>query len=130
MASVKANAVSSRTALVVALALVVLLPGGCSHVRRAMSNQTATTLGSHHMTIAPTGRLNSSIFGGEQRDVDGKQMWVFSAGETKIVVKEEQLSVNDKSYGKLNTGDSVHVVYGKVFVNDKEVTEGGALASR
>jgi hypothetical protein len=130
MASLKASGVSSRTALVVALALGALLLGGCNKGRRVLLNQTATTLGSHRMSIQPVGRWHSSIFGGQQQDADGKQMWVFSAGETKIVVKEEQLSVNGKSYGKLKEGDHVDVAFGKVFVNNKEVAEGGALASR
>lgn len=132
MASLKANAVSSRAVFVVALALVALLAGGCStNPRRVLLNQTATTLGSHKMTIQPVGRWHSSnIFGGAQQDTDGKQMWVFSAGATKIVIKEEQLSVNGKSYGKLREGDHVDVAFSKVFVNDKEVAEGGALASR
>lgn len=131
MATLKANGFSSRAILVSALALGALLAAGCSSgPRRYLLNQTATTLGSHQMTIKPVGRWHSNTFNGQQQDTDGKQIWVFSAGTTKIVVKEEQLSVNGKSYGKLKEGDHVDVAFNKVFVNDKEVAEGGALASR
>lgn len=130
MASLKAHRVSSRTTFVFTLAAIALLVGGCSRAKRVLTNQTATTLGTHRMTIKPIGKWDSNIFGAEQQDADGKRMLVFSAGETKIVVKEEQLRVNDKSYGRLNAGDRVDVAFGKVFVNDKEVGEGGALASR
>jgi hypothetical protein len=131
MASRKTKVVASRAALISALAISALLVAGCSRgPRHVLLNETATTLGSHKMTIKPVGRWHSDIFGGEQQDTDGKQMWVFSAGATKIIVKDEQLSVNGKSYGKLNAGDHVDVAFDKVFVNDKQVAENGTLASR
>ena|ERR1700681_2780919 len=38
----------------------------------------------------------------------------------EIVVKKKQLSVNDRRYGDLQTGDKVRIEAGKVFVNEKE----------
>jgi hypothetical protein len=124
MATHKANGSSSRAPFAAALALCALLAAGCSRGPRLI------LLNTHKMTIKPVGRWHSDIFGGEQQDTDGKPMWVFSAGATKVVVKDEQLSVNGKSYGKLKEGDHVDVAFDKVFVNEHEVAEGGALASR
>ena len=41
----------------------------------------------------------------------------FTCGDTKVVINENRLTVNDKSYGTLSEGDHVAVDYGKVRVN-------------
>ena len=118
-------------ATVCALALGALLLQACAGgPRGVLLNERATTLGSHNMIIQPVGKWHSNSFAGPQQDSDGKQMWVFSVDETKIAVKDERLSVNGKDFGKLNPGDSIAVRYAKVYVNGREVAEGGALASR
>jgi hypothetical protein len=121
----------STAAVAGALFAAALLSQACAGgPRGVLLNERATTLGSHNMIIQPVGKWHSNSFAGPQQDTDGKQMWVFSVDETKIAVKDERLSVNGKDYGKLNPGDSVAVRYAKVYVNGKEVSEGGALASR
>lgn len=122
---------AATAAAVLALALFALLSQACTGgPRGALLSERATTLGSHNMIIQPIKHWGGDSFAGAQQDADGKQMWVFSVDETKIVVKDERLSVNGKDFGKLNPGDSIAVRYAKVFVNNKEVAEGGALASR
>ena len=131
MAQSRLHRDAATAAAVFSLTLFALVSQACTGgPRGVLLSERATTLGSHKMVIQPIKHWGGDSFAGPQQDADGKQMWVFTVDETKIVVKDERLSVNGKDYGKLNAGDSVAVRYGKVLVNEKEVSEGGALASR
>ncbi|HEY0006530.1 MAG TPA: hypothetical protein VGB17_17235 [Pyrinomonadaceae bacterium] len=114
------------------LLLATVLVQGCQHnARELLLNQSATRLGSHKLLIRPSSNLHESTHAATEIDkADGKPVYRFTAGQTTLVIKNEVLSVNGKSYGTLNAGDSVTVDYGRVLVNDKEVKEAGTLASR
>jgi hypothetical protein len=112
----------SSKVMVALISLGVLLASqGCGGFR--LLNKDRTILGSHSVTITPCGWKLENKFGGEVRDEQaGKVYYKHSCGETVVIIKDEELVVNDKSYGKLATAnDSIKVSSGKVFVNDKEV---------
>ncbi len=48
----------------------------------------------------------------------------------EVRIDHGQLSVNGKGYGALDEGAFVHVNYDKVFINDREASAAGAVASR
>ena len=41
----------------------------------------------------------------------------FACGDTRILIRDNTLTVNGKSYGTLNEGDRIAVDWGKVRVN-------------
>ena len=43
----------------------------------------------------------------------------FKCGDTAILIRDNTLTVNGKSYGTLNEGDAIAIDYGKVRVNSK-----------
>lgn len=100
---------------------VVLAAQGCGGFR--LLNRDNTVLAAHRVTITPCGWKLENKFGGSVKDEQtGKTYYKHSCGETIVTIKDEELAVNGKSYGKLaNATDSVKVDGGRVFVNDKEV---------
>lgn len=79
----------------------------------------ALPLGSHKVSVRPrciSTHINNSATG------DGRT-YNLTCGDTRIVIKNEALYVNDKTYGMLRAGDAIHIEDTKVFVNSKEVKE-------
>lgn len=76
-------------------------------------------LGSHLVSIKPfCDSATSGTLAQAQRDGTSKiTSYEFTCGDTKVVISDNRLTVNDKSYGTLNEGDHVAVDYGKVRVN-------------
>jgi len=79
----------------------------------------ALPLGTHKVSVRP--RCVSKQI---HNDADtGGRTYNLTCGDTKVTIKNEELTVNGKSYGRLNEGDAVHVENGKVLVNEKQVEE-------
>lgn len=55
---------------------------------------------------------------------------VIRCGATKVEIVNEELRVNEKSYGKLAEKASVKVADGKVFINDSEVQPAAQVAQK
>lgn len=112
---------SSRMSVALLSLSVVLASQGCGGFR--LLNKDKTVLDSHPVTITPCGWKLENKFGGAVKDEQsGKTYYKHSCGETVVTIKDEELAVNGKSYGKLaKATDSVKVNGGRVFVNDKEV---------
>ena len=76
-------------------------------------------LGSHLVSIRPdcdsasSGSLTQSQKDGTSKIVS----YEFTCGDTKVEIRDNNLTVNGKSYGTLNEGDLIAVDYGKVRVN-------------
>ncbi len=78
-------------------------------------------LGSHKVTITPrcvTKEINN-------RFPDKQEIYDLTCGETNVVIKNEELIVNGKSYKTLQAGDSVEVHNGQVLVNSRQVEPAG-----
>ena len=94
---------------------------GCGAFR--LHNKDKSMLGSHPVSIAPCGWKFEDKFSGQVKDEQtGKLYYKYSCGKTLVTIKDEELTVNGKSYGKLaGEKDSVKVSGSKVLINDKEV---------
>ncbi len=102
-----------RSLVALSFFLFVFSPG-CFH-RLPREQQ----LGSHRVSIKPfCDGASSGTLAQAQRDGTSRIIaYEFTCGDTKVVIRENMLTVNDKSYGRLNEGDQVAVDYGKVRVN-------------
>ena len=84
---------------------------GCS-VRMKTNEKSETDMGSHHVVVKPgrTFTSSSSSSGG------GNTTYEYSCGDVSITIRNEELIVNNVTYGQLNAGDPVSVDNRKVFV--------------
>lgn len=111
---------SSKAAGTLLLLCMMLLSQGCGAFR--VLNKDNSVLGKHPVTITPCGWKLEDKFAGSVKDEKGKTYYKYSCGETVLTIKDEELAVNGKSYGKLaKETDSIKVSGGKVFVNGQEV---------
>lgn len=100
---------------------LVLVFQGCGAFR--LLNKDKSVLGAHPVMITPCGwKLEDKFAGSVKDETTGKVYHKYTCGETILTIKDEELVVNGKSYGKLaKETDSIKVDGGKVFVNDKEI---------
>lgn len=112
---------SARIGCLLLCLCAMLVFQGCGAFR--VLNKDKTTLGNHQVVITPCGWKLEDKFGGAVKDEQtGKTYYKFSCGETVVTIKDEELVVNGKAYGKLvNATDSVKVDGSKVLINGKEV---------
>lgn len=100
-----------RTLLLTLLSMPLILQGcGPGH-----DTSDALPLGTHKVSVSPrctTKEINN-------RFPDGGEVYNLTCGETTVTIRNEELLVNGKSYGRLAQGDAVHVESGSVFVNGK-----------
>lgn len=107
---------SHLLSLIVVALFVLVFSSGCIRFHPMPREQQ---LGSHLVSIRPdcdhatSGSLTQSQKDGTSRVVS----YEFTCGETTVVIRENLLTVNGKSYGTLNEGDHVAVDHGKVRVN-------------
>lgn len=101
-----------------ALACLCLLLSAAAACNR-QDTSDALPLGSHKVSIRPD-CISKQI---SNRASGGDRTYNLTCGDTRITIKNEELFVNDKSYGMLRAEDAIHVEDTKVFVNSKEVRE-------
>ncbi len=102
---------------------------GCSEILSLLEekksvlawDQKGLRFGTHYVTISPY--ENNSV---ESADNTHR---ITMAGIT-LLINNEELIVNGKSYGVLREGDAVDVNYGKVRINNREAPESGVIASK
>ena len=101
------------------IVLLVLAPlslaVGCSF-KIAVNEKNETDMGSHHVVVKPgsTFTSSSSSSGGQT------ETFQYTCGDFSITIQNEELIVNNVSYGKLNPDDSVLIDNGKVLVENQE----------
>jgi len=94
------------------LLLLSLTQAGCGG---GHDTSDAIPLGTHRVSISPrcvTKQINNSF-------PDGGAVYNMTCGETTVTIRNEELSVNGKSYGKLKEGAAVHVEGGGVFIDGR-----------
>jgi hypothetical protein len=79
----------------------------------------ALPLGTHKVSVRPY-CVSKQIHNDEDT---GGRTYNLTCGDTKVTIRNEELIVNGKSYGRLSEGDSIHVEDEKVFVNGKQTEE-------
>lgn len=118
---------SVKTAAVFLCLSLVVVFQGCGAFR--VHNQDKSVLGAHQVVVTPCGWKLEDKFSGTVKDEQtGKSYYKYSCGETVVTIKDEELIVNGRSYGRLaNETDSVKVDRDRVLINGKEIQE---VASR
>ena len=78
-------------------------------------------LGTHLVTVRPRCDLPSTT-SHSLTEQDGSSRithYEFTCGDTTVLIRDNTLTVNGKSYGTLIEGDEIAIDYGKVRVNSK-----------
>jgi len=98
------------------LLLLPLLLHGCGG---RQDTSGAITLGTHKVSVRPrcvTTRINN-------RFPAGGAIYNLNCGDTAVMIRNEELVINGKSYGRLSEGDAVHIEGGSVFIDGKQIEE-------
>ena len=86
---------------------------------------TRTELGTHLVSIRPECEVPSTTIH-RRSEEDGSTHithYEFKCGETTVVIRDNTLTVNGKSYGLLIDGDQIAIDFGKVRVNSEVRSE-------
>ncbi len=102
----------SATTAILALLVTTVLTGCTGKV----NEETETDMGTHHVVV----KHGSSTYSSSSSTGGGTETYQFSCGKISITIQDEELIVNDVSYGQLKTGEDVLVDNGKVFVAGQE----------
>ena len=102
-----------------ALALSLFCALALSACGLHQDDNDALPLGTHKVSVRP--RCVSKQIHNDANG--GIRTYTLTCGDTKVKIMNEELTVNGKSYGRLNAGDSIHVEDGKVLINDKQTEE-------
>jgi hypothetical protein len=114
---------SFKTGVVISSFFLLILMQGCSDVQSRLLNRADEFIDGHHVVISPCrGSYTKTI---SDTPTDRDHIFGCHDDRIKVQIKNEQLTVNGKSYGTLSRGDSVAVKNDKVFINSKEA---GAVA--
>ena len=89
--------------------------------------EVSEQLGSHHVSITTDAPID---FHSVSKNVAGTPKYAdFVLNHTRVIIRDEQLLVNGKHYGKLEHGDHVRVRFGTVLVQSKK-REGTSLPAK
>ena len=82
---------------------------------------TITELGTHVVSIRPQCDAPSTT-SHSRTEEDGSSRithYEFKCGDTTVLIRDNTLTVNGKSYGTLSEGDQITIDFGKVRVNSE-----------
>ena len=103
--------------LIVRVSVIALVFGSaCITINRIPRE---TDLGSHHVKVTPACQ-SASTHSNRHYEKDGSsriEFYEFKCGDVTILIRDNLLNVNGKSYGTLNENDIIAVNYGNVSVN-------------
>ena len=119
MSSLSLKKIGFIKAGVAASGLFLLLSlQGCSDAHALLWNKANAVIDGHLIIISPCRNSYTKTVS----DTPTNRDHTFACHDGSIVVhiKNEELSINDKSYGALKRGDTIAVRGGKVFINEKE----------
>lgn len=106
-----------RTGIVTSSLLLFLLMQGCSGMNELVMNKAETTIEGHRIVIRPCRDSYTRTL----METPAKRHHVFGCGNhIKVEIKNEELTVNGKGYGMLNSGDAIEVRKDRVLINQKE----------
>ncbi|HKC65882.1 MAG TPA: hypothetical protein VKB86_19720 [Pyrinomonadaceae bacterium] len=95
----------------------VILFQGCSR------GNDVTQFGSHKITVEPKGVTHSSYIEEHDKEASYHYSSYGLTGHYEVVIKDDEVIVNGKSYGQLNKGDAVKISDNGVTVNSMSVAE-------
>ena len=96
-----------------------LAMAGCSRSNNLLLGRVEATVGGHTVVVTDCYRFSVPP-PTEGPTADGDKEYRFApCRDAIVVVRSEQLTVNNTGYGKLQAGDTVTVDHGRVLVNEK-----------
>ena len=93
-----------------------LMVAGCSRRNNLLLGRVEAPVGTH--TVVVTDCYRTSAPGPEQ--VDATATHYVPCRDADVWIRAEELTVNGKSYGRLNAGDGVLVDHGVVSIERKQ----------
>jgi hypothetical protein len=113
-----------KSGVVAAGLFLFLVMQGCSDAHTLVWNKADAVIDGHRVVISPC----RSSYTKTVSDTPTNRDHIFGCGYAITVqIKNEELTVNAKSYGTLKRADTVVIKNGRVFINEKEA---GAVAMR
>ena len=103
------------------LAIVVSALWFCSACISVQYEPTKVELGPYHLSIKPQCDSTSTTTHSRNEE-DGTTRvthYEFTCGDVTVVIRDNTLNANGKSYGMLRDGDQIAIYYGKVRVNSE-----------
>lgn len=106
-----------RTGFIISTLFLFIIMQGCSDMHTLVWNKAETVIDGHKVVI----RSCRNSYTRTESDTKENSHHIFGcANYVKVEIRNEELTVNGKSYGMLGRGDSVEVKGDKVFINTKE----------
>ena len=103
------------------LGIVVSLLWFSSACIRFQHEPTKVELGTYHLSIRPQCNSTSTTTH-SQAEEDGTTRvthYEFRCGDVSVLIRDNTLTIDGKSYGKLTDGDQISINYDKVRVNSE-----------
>ena len=95
--------------------VVGLLPlGACSQSNNLLLGRVEAMVGTHVVVVTDCYRTSVSA----PQKISEKEFQFKPCRDAEVVIRNEELVVNAKSYGKLQLKDTVTVDHGKVLINN------------
>lgn len=97
------------------ICLLSMIFSGCLTITTAPRE---TDLGAHHVSVRPNCQ-DASTHSEAHTDENGKKeilSYEYKCGDTTVLIRGNELTVNGKSYGSLKEGDSITVNNGAVAI--------------
>jgi hypothetical protein len=98
------------------LCAAAILFAGCSRRNNLLLGRVESPVGTH--TVVVTDCYRTRAPGPEQ--VDATDYHYMPCRDADVWIRSEELTVNGKSYGRLNSGDGVLVDHGVVSIQRKQ----------
>ena len=94
-------------------ALICVFLGGCSNSNNLLLGEVRATVGTHAVMVTDCYRTSVD----PPRQTGAASYEYVPCRDARVVIRDEQLTVNGRSYGKLQARDSVLVDHGVVSVH-------------
>ncbi|MEO6724694.1 MAG: hypothetical protein ABIP14_05280 [Blastocatellia bacterium] len=100
----------------------VALTSACGRSNNLLLGRVEANVGGHTVAVTDCYRTSVSLPQKQEDSASGKPTYHFvPCRDADIAIRDEELTVNNQKYGKLNSGDTVTVDHGKVLINDRAV---------
>ena len=117
-----------RTLTIFAACLIgAAVSASCGRSNNVLLGRVEAKVGSHAVVVTDCYRTNPPAPEkiGATMTEDAAVYHYAPCRDADIFIRNEQLTVNGKSYGLLKQGDSITVDHGKILINDREPRPAG-----
>ncbi|MDR3701502.1 MAG: hypothetical protein P4L56_17775 [Candidatus Sulfopaludibacter sp.] len=97
----------------IVLAFTCMLLGGCSSSNNLLLGEVRATVGTHPVMVTDCYRTSVDA----PRQTGAASYEYMPCRDARVTIQDEQLTVNGRSYGKLQARDSILVDHGVVSVH-------------